>query len=101
MTDHPPRGWHALIDGREAPAELLDAPMRLVAILMSACERVGASVLKVETQKFEPSGGSVVLVLAESHASVHTYPEHGVYMLDVFTCGDLDALRSLHVLTLA
>lgn len=52
---------------------------------------IGATVIERRIHYFEPTGLSIVAILAESHASLHTYPEHGVYMLDVFTCGDLDA----------
>jgi S-adenosylmethionine decarboxylase proenzyme len=104
MTDHPPRGTHALIDGKGEGIlleQLLNDGGDLQDMLVAALERAGATILKVVTQSFEPQGKTVVAVLAESHASVHTYPEHGVYMIDVFTCGDLDAERAAIELAVA
>jgi S-adenosylmethionine decarboxylase len=52
-----------------------------------AVEVIGATILSVVEHKFEPEGMSLVMLLAESHASVHTYPEHKACFLDIFTCG--------------
>lgn len=53
-----------------------------------ACRRGGATVLSTYHHHFSPQGLTVVSILAESHAAVHTYPELASYMIDVFTCGD-------------
>ena len=45
-------------------------------------------VLKIETHKFEPQGVTGFALLAESHLSIHTWPEKGVAVCDIFTCGD-------------
>ncbi len=52
-----------------------------------AVEVIGATILSVVEHKFDPEGLSLVMLLAESHASVHTYPEHKACFLDIFTCG--------------
>ncbi len=83
-------GRHAILDGKGVPAKRLDGVSYLEALLRSACEDAGATVLKTAVHKFQPQGVTVICLLAESHASIHTYPEHGVYMADIFTCGDLD-----------
>ena len=83
-------GRHAILDGRGVDAAKLDNVPYLEAQLRNACVVSGATVLKVVTHKFQPQGVTVLCMLAESHASIHTYPEHGVYMADIFTCGDLD-----------
>lgn len=65
----------------------------LEAALTAAAEAAGASVLEVRSRRFVPApgaaGGGVTTfaVLAESHASVHTYPEIAYAAIDVFTCG--------------
>ena len=87
-----------MIDAYGADAALLDNGPALARILRAAVQNVGATVLQTHIEQFEPQGATVVLVLAESHASLHTYPEHGVYMADVFTCGDVspeDAAREI------
>jgi S-adenosylmethionine decarboxylase len=63
--------------------------------MREAAELAGASVLHCHTHRFAPQGITVVLTLSESHASLHTYPEHGVYMADVFTCGDVKPARAM------
>lgn len=55
--------------------------------MVLAVETVGAHILSVLEHKFDPHGVSVVLMLSESHASIHTYPEHQACFLDIFTCG--------------
>ncbi len=91
-------GRHALVDGSGVPADVLDDKAFLEAALESACRSAGASVLETTSHKFEPQGVTVVCLLAESHASIHTYPEHGRYMADVFTCGDVDPTLAAAVL---
>ena len=58
--------------------------------MFSAVNSVGATIVAHLMHKFEPCGVSVILMLSESHASVHTYPEYKACFLDIFTCGDLD-----------
>jgi len=60
-------------------------------LLPDACRAAGATVLGARFHQFEPDGVTGIVLLAESHASVHTWPEAGLVTLDVFTCGALDA----------
>lgn len=85
---HVARGEHHLLDLCGCPAALLDDARAMRRLLYDAVAASGATILATHVYPFEPQGLSIVLVLAESHASMHTYPEHGVCMLDVFTCGD-------------
>jgi S-adenosylmethionine decarboxylase len=55
--------------------------------MMAAIEAVGASIIGQAESKFSPHGISIVFLLSESHASIHTYPEHNACFLDIFTCG--------------
>jgi spermidine synthase len=55
--------------------------------LRRALDEGGATVLDVVTHRFEPQGTTVMALLAESHASVHAYPEASAAFVDVFTCG--------------
>jgi S-adenosylmethionine decarboxylase len=48
----------------------------------------GATVLSVEGQAFSPVGATVMVVLSESHLSIHTYPERGFAAIDGYTCGN-------------
>ena len=59
--------------------------------LLSATADSGATILADHFHQFEPHGVTGMLLLAESHLSVHTWPEEGLITLDVFTCGTMDA----------
>ncbi len=83
-------GRHAILDGYGVDPELLNDQTRLTEILEASCIKAGATVLHTAGHAFEPQGVTVFCLLAESHATIHTYPEHGRYLADVFTCGDLD-----------
>ena len=84
-------GHHLLVDLWVDDPE----PLRRVAfwqdLLPEACRSAGATVLGARFHQFEPEGVTGVVLLAESHASLHTWPEAGLATLDVFTCGALDA----------
>jgi S-adenosylmethionine decarboxylase proenzyme len=66
--------------------------------LLKAMERAvlssGATVLDKSSFVFEPNGLTVVYLLSESHASLHTYPEYGACFVDLFTCGDNCSTKS-------
>ncbi|ANY10394.1 S-adenosylmethionine decarboxylase [Pseudonocardia sp. HH130630-07] len=94
-----PVGRHVLAELGGIDPALLDDAERLGAELTAALTGAGAQVRQVVTERFEPQGATVVAVLAESHASIHTWPEHGGMHVDVFTCGQaadpVAAVRSL------
>ena len=58
----------------------------------------GATLLHIHTHKFSPQGVSGVAILAESHISVHTWPEIGYGAFDVFMCGDAQPWNAVAVL---
>jgi S-adenosylmethionine decarboxylase proenzyme len=95
VSEHVPHGTHAMLDGERAPRGALNDPELLGRVLSDACSSVGATVLATHVRTFEPQGVTVLCELAESHASLHTYPEAGCYFVDVFTCGGLDARAAL------
>ncbi len=55
--------------------------------MLSAAIKSGATVLGDSFHHFSPQGVSGVVVISESHLSIHTWPEHGYAAVDVFTCG--------------
>lgn len=68
-------------------------------ILRKAATAADAIVLDVRMHDFgERAGFTGVALLAESHISVHTWPEHGYAAIDIFMCGDADTGKSLDVL---
>lgn len=80
-------GSHLIIDLWEA--RRLDELEHMERTLREAVDAAGATLLHIHLHHFTPSGGiSGVAVLAESHISVHTWPERDFAALDVFMCGD-------------
>ena len=80
-------GAHLIIDLYDA--KKLDDIGHIEAALRQCVEASGATLLHIHLHHFEPNGGvSGVAVLAESHISIHSWPENGYAALDVFMCGD-------------
>ena len=65
----------------------LHAPERLEELLLKATKAAHATPLGVETHAFSPQGMSGIVLLQESHISVHTWPECDYVAIDIFTCG--------------
>ncbi|WP_197319239.1 adenosylmethionine decarboxylase [Saccharomonospora sp. NB11] len=80
-------GRHVLAELDGIDPSLLDDAEFLRTTLASTLTDAGATVCDVITHRFEPQGVTVLAMLAESHASLHTYPELGAMFVDVFTCG--------------
>lgn len=57
-------------------------------MMVSAAKRANAEVMELAFHRFSPQGVSGVVVIAESHLSIHTWPETGYAAMDFYTCGD-------------
>lgn len=79
---------HTLIELWGVPFEVLDDPRALEAALRFAAEAARCEVKGAVSHHFEPQGASVVLLVSESHLSIHTWPELGFAAADILTCGD-------------
>ena len=79
---------HVLFELEGCPSPTLDNEEHIKFCLFHAAEASYSKVLKIETQKFVPHGVTGFALLAESHLSIHTWPEKGVAVCDIFTCGD-------------
>ena len=79
---------HILFDLKKCPFDFLDNELYVKFSLQGAAEVAGCELLKVETHKFEPQGVTGYALLAESHISIHTWPERGLAKCDIFTCND-------------
>ncbi len=90
-------GTHLIVDLWDA--EGLDDLSHVDATLRECVEAAGATLLHIHLHHFTPNGGvSGVAVLAESHISIHTWPEHGYAALDIFMCGDARPHEGVEVL---
>ena len=89
-------GTHLIIEVIEG--EGLDDEARIQQAFRDCVATCGATLLHIHTHKFSPQGVSGVAVLAESHISVHTWPEIGYGAFDVFMCGDAQPWKAVEVL---
>ena len=90
-------GTHLIIDLIDA--ERLDDAEHIEQSLISAAEAAGATVLSSDFHIFTPNNGvSGVIVLAESHISIHTWPERNFAAVDVFMCGDARPMDTIPAL---
>jgi S-adenosylmethionine decarboxylase proenzyme len=80
-------GRHLLASYCECERSALSDVRQVSAALRAAVAASGATLLKSLEHVFPPHGVTAVALLAESHASLHTYPEHGACFVDIFTCG--------------
>jgi S-adenosylmethionine decarboxylase len=81
-------GRHLILDLYECDQELLDDYDKLEELLLTALEMSGATILRIIGEKFQPQGVTLLALLAESHASIHSWPEIGYCAIDLYTCGD-------------
>jgi S-adenosylmethionine decarboxylase len=89
-------GVHLIIDLHGA--KRLNDIEHIEATLRRCVEAASATLLHIHLHHFQPSGVSGVAVLAESHISIHTWPEAGYAALDVFMCGSADPDKCVPVL---
>jgi S-adenosylmethionine decarboxylase len=59
-------------------------------IFVEAALKSGAEIREVAFHKFAPQGVSGVVIISESHLTIHSFPEHGYASIDVYTCGNLN-----------
>ena len=83
-------GKHYLLNLYGCPFNKLNDYNFLISLLEDAAAVSGATVVQTIHKKFEPQGVTVLILLAESHISIHTWPEKGEAAVDIFTCGDCD-----------
>ncbi len=90
-------GRHLIIDLWEC--QQLDNLSFIEQTLRDAADIAGATLLHIHLHHFTPNGGvSGVAVLAESHISIHTWPERGYAALDIFMCGDTQPEKAVELL---
>ncbi|MBI3543064.1 MAG: adenosylmethionine decarboxylase [Deltaproteobacteria bacterium] len=81
-------GKHVLVEYHGCDAATLDDRARLREVLLEAVARSGARIITDVFHQFSPQGVTGVVVIAESHVSIHTWPEHGYAAVDIFSCSD-------------
>lgn len=81
-------GHHYIAEASGCNAGVTGSVEKVEQILVRAAEIAGVQVWSISFHRFNPNGVSGVVVISESHLSVHTWPEAGYAALDIFTCGD-------------
>ncbi|MEM6994990.1 MAG: adenosylmethionine decarboxylase [Myxococcota bacterium] len=81
-------GSHCVLELYECPPEILNDLDRISEALAEAAKVAKSTLLSQTAHRFEPQGVTALGLLAESHISVHTWPELGYAAADVFTCGE-------------
>lgn len=81
-------GTHLLIELKDCNPKILEDLESVQTILVNAAKKANATIINVNFHKFSPFGVSGVVVIAESHLAIHTWPEYKFAAVDVFTCGD-------------
>ena len=81
-------GAHLILELYDCDRMLLADNDRVATELENAVRGAGAHVVKTAFHEFHPGGVSGVILIAESHVTIHTWPEYGYAAIDVFTCGE-------------
>lgn len=99
MSESSFAGRHVLAELAGADPAVLDNETLLRELVHDSLVGAGATVQEVVSHRFAPQGVTVLAMLAESHASLHTWPERGAAFVDVFTCGEAaDPQRAVQLL---
>lgn len=81
-------GQHLLAEYYDCNANVLNNPALIETVMKEAAEACGATIVQSCFHRFSPYGVSGVVVIAESHLTIHTWPELGYASVDLYTCGD-------------
>jgi S-adenosylmethionine decarboxylase len=81
-------GKHILLELKDCDREVLNDLNSLRGMLKTAASEAGATILGDSFHQFTPQGVSGVVIIAESHLFIHTWPECGYAAVDIFTCGN-------------
>lgn len=94
-----PLGVQLLAEIWECDQEKLNNVKTIEEVMVNAAKKAGAEIREVVFHRFEPQGVSGVVVISESHLTIHTWPELAYAAVDIFTCGERvdpwDALESI------
>ncbi|MDX2247024.1 MAG: adenosylmethionine decarboxylase [Bacteroidia bacterium] len=81
-------GKHILVDYRDCSAERLDDVVWVEEIMREAARKANATIIQSSFHHFSPQGISGVIIIQESHLTIHIWPEFRYVAVDIFTCGE-------------
>lgn len=83
------KGTHLIVDGHHADPDKLKNQEYVLSVLTECASRAKATIISSHWHEFTEGGGiSATVLLMESHVSIHTWPEHGFFSFDLYTCGE-------------
>lgn len=82
-------GRHVIAEMWECNIDKLNDMGLIEQTFVNAALKAGAEIREVAFHKFAPYGVSGVVIISESHLTIHSFPEHGYASIDVYTCGDI------------
>lgn len=82
-------GRHIILELRDCIREWLNDVDYIERVLLEAAKNANASIITYQFRRFQPQGVSGVVIIAESHLSIHTWPEFNYAACDVYTCGEM------------
>ena len=82
-------GKHLIVELYGCSSSKINDLNHVEKVMVEAALAAKATIIEKKFHKFAPHGISGVLVIAESHFAIHTWPEYGYCAVDIFTCGDL------------
>lgn len=77
---------HLLVELHGCKPSILDDIDTITDMMVNTAHEMSVTILDVRARKFEPQGVTALVMIAESHLSIHTWPEYGYAAVDVFTC---------------
>ena len=81
-------GRHLIVEYADCNSKLLNNIELLEQYMNESVRKAGATIVSSKFHNYNPQGVSGVVIIAESHLSIHTWPEYGYAAVDSFTCGD-------------
>ncbi len=82
-------GKHVIAELYGCNTDIINNEELVENIMLESAELSGATIIKPVFHKFSPHGVSGIIMVAESHLSIHTWPEYGYCAIDIFTCGNV------------
>lgn len=82
-------GKHVILELYDCNKEFIDSETLVHEVLLEAARIANATVISSTFHQFSPQGVSGMIIIEESHFSIHTWPEYGYAAIDMFTCGDI------------
>ncbi len=89
-------GIHLIADFFQCDVATINSVESVEKIMTESVKISGARIVEPFFHKFSPHGVSGIIVVAESHFAIHTWPEHNAAAVDIFSCGEFDYMAALY-----